>query len=646
MAPRILVVEDDRHFAAILNDYLAWIGFEVEHAADGDAGIRALETSVPDVILTDVLLPHITGIEFARRVKAGDVGPESVASLPVVLMSAVYKDDAAIRASLRECGADDYLVKPFAMGDLRGVLERVLPPTTAGALTGTPAPPSADISVTTLHGGDLPRRGRVVPGFLARLLLRIRKERHTGVLRLEAAPRHKSIVFLNGHPVWAQGSDEHDRLGTMLLEESVISRVQFAEAIEAMRAERIEFGAALTSRKILAPSELYTQLRRLVARRLISAFGWSDGDWTLSDVYPSDTPSFEVELLPVVLRGLEAHGNHKALWAEVRDRADQFVVPTSTFAIDWPSLKTGEGIGALGPFLSGRRTLRKLELMEVLPEADFHRAIWLLYRAGLIGFAKAAVDESDIAPITISMGLRRVQRPGDKDLGDRILADYFRLWGSDHFRLFDLPRDAGQEEVDEALGGHVLSWTGDELVADLPHDVRDKAKALAHRVADARAILGSPADRHAYLGRLDRARRQTEGEADVDEAAMFFDNGRGYLRTKDFREAAAEFEKAVARDPDSAMYLAYCGWARYRSAQTEQSAEAAVAMLERALEIDGRCPTAHFFRGVVHRDQRRYGPASACFEAAVRYDPGFELARAALREAGELSGMVRRPSLE
>jgi len=647
MAPRILGVEDDRHFAAILSDYLGWIGCEVEHAPDADAAIRSLGTSVPDAILTDVLLPHMNGIEFARRVKGGEPSP-AVAELPVVLMSAVYKDDAAIRASLCDCGADDYLVKPFAMGDLRGVLERLLPGS-ASQLTGTPAPSPADISVTTLHGEDLPRRGRVVSGFLARLLLRIRKERHTGVLRLEAAPRHKSIVFLNGHPVWALGSDEHDRLGTMLLEEKTISRAQFAQAIEAMRADQIDFGSALTSRRILAPSDLYRELRRLVARRVVSAFGWSDGEWTLGDVYPSDTPNFEVELLPVVLQGLDAHGDHKVLWAEVRERADQFVVPTSTFALDWPTLKAGEGIGALGPFLSGRRTLRKLELMEVLPEADFHRAIWLMYRAGMIGFARAAMDENDVAPITISMGLRRVQRSGgNKDLGERILADYFRLWGADHFRLFDLPRDAAQEEVDEALGGVVLSWTLDELASDLPHDVRDKAKALALRVADARAILGSPADRHAYREQLDRARakQSAEGEAAVDEAAMFFDNGRGFLRTKDFREAAAEFVRAVERDPDSAKYLAYCGWAKYRSAQTEQAAEGAVAMLDQALEIDGRCPTAHFFRGVVHRDHRRYGPAAACFEAAVRYDPGFELARAALREAGELSGLVRRPNAE
>lgn len=644
MAPSILIVEDDRHFAAILTDYLGWIGFQVEHAADGDAGIRSLETSVPDVVLTDVLLPHMTGIELARRIKRGEVGPSTVAKVPVVLMSAVYKDDAAIRASLWDCGADDYLVKPFAMGDLRGVLDRVLP----GVLEEPPQPEAGpDISVTTLDGDELPRRGRVIAGFLAPLLLKIREERHTGVLRLEAAPRHKSIVFLKGHPVWAAGSDEHDRLGAMLLEEKTITRAQFALAIEAMRSDGVDFGSALTTKKILAPSGLYRQLRRLVARRVVSAFGWSDGEWTLRDVYPSDTPNFEVDLLPVVLQGLDAHGDHHALWADVKGRKDQYIVPTPTFALDWPSLKTGEGIGALGPFLSGRRTLRKLELMEVLPEADFHRAIWLLYRAGLIGFAEAAVDPLDISPITISMGLRSLRNPRSTgDLGERILADYFKLWGADHFRLFDLPRTAAQDEVDEALGQCVLTWERDELVNDLPPDVRDKAKALALRLADARAILGSTASRHTYIEQLTRATEVEGGEADADEAAMFFDNGRKFLRTYDFREAAVEFAGAVERDRDSAKYLAYCGWANYRSAQSEVDAEVAVAMLDRALEVDGRCPTAHFFRGVIHRDQRRYARAAACFEAAVRYDPGFELARAALREAGELSGLVRRPDSE
>ena len=67
MAPRILVVEDDRHFVDILNDYLAWIGFEVDRAEDGESALRVIQTGVPDVVLTDVSLPHLDGIELARR---------------------------------------------------------------------------------------------------------------------------------------------------------------------------------------------------------------------------------------------------------------------------------------------------------------------------------------------------------------------------------------------------------------------------------------------------------------------------------------------------------------------------------------------------------------------------------------------------
>jgi tetratricopeptide (TPR) repeat protein len=204
--------------------------------------------------------------------------------------------------------------------------------------------------------------------------------------------------------------------------------------------------------------------------------------------------------------------------------------------------------------------------------------------------------------------------------------------------------------VDEVLGRSVLSWTNDELAADLSGDLRDKAKALALRVVEARTILGSPADRIAYRQRLERGSKQAapagDESPDIDEAAMYYDKGRGFLRTNDFREAAAEFDKAVDLDPHSARYLAYCGWARYRSVHTENDAEVAVAMLDRALEIDGRCPIAHFFLGSVHKDHRRYARAAACFEAAVRYDPGFELARNALREAGELSGMHRRMGVD
>ena len=98
MATRVLIVEDDSYFAGILRDYLEYVGYAVEIASDGQAGLEAWQQSRPDVLLSDVLLPRLNGLELSARAKA------EAPDVPVILMSAVYKDEDEIRANLKQCG--------------------------------------------------------------------------------------------------------------------------------------------------------------------------------------------------------------------------------------------------------------------------------------------------------------------------------------------------------------------------------------------------------------------------------------------------------------------------------------------------------------------------------------------------------------
>ncbi len=132
MKVRILVVEDDPHFLGILRDYLGFAGYEVVEADDGLAGWELFDAEPPAIVLSDVFLPLMDGFELAARI---DEDPRSD-GVPVVLMSAMHKDAAAIRMDLRRCGVSDYLVKPFSMGELQSILRRCLSRVGRGA----PAP--------------------------------------------------------------------------------------------------------------------------------------------------------------------------------------------------------------------------------------------------------------------------------------------------------------------------------------------------------------------------------------------------------------------------------------------------------------------------------------------------------------------------
>lgn len=122
MSEQILVIEDEPKIADFIHRGLTYEGFRVQVANDGEAGLSAARENLPDLIVLDVMLPGLDGIEVCRRLRAG--GP-----VPILMLTA--KDAVADRVKGLESGADDYLTKPFAFEELlarvRALLRRVRP---------------------------------------------------------------------------------------------------------------------------------------------------------------------------------------------------------------------------------------------------------------------------------------------------------------------------------------------------------------------------------------------------------------------------------------------------------------------------------------------------------------------------------------
>ncbi|WP_330333677.1 response regulator transcription factor [Streptomyces sp. NBC_00536] len=107
--PRILVVDDDPTVAEVVSGYLHRAGYAVEQAADGPAALARAERHRPDLVVLDLMLPGIDGLEVCRRLRAS--GP-----VPVIMLTARGDEDERI-AGL-EVGADDYVTKPFSPREL------------------------------------------------------------------------------------------------------------------------------------------------------------------------------------------------------------------------------------------------------------------------------------------------------------------------------------------------------------------------------------------------------------------------------------------------------------------------------------------------------------------------------------------------
>jgi two-component system, OmpR family, phosphate regulon response regulator OmpR len=103
-AGRILIVDDDERLAEMLGTYLRSRGFEVEQRVDGSSGLRALEAGRFDIVVLDVMLPDLDGLEVLRRLRTRS-------TVPVLMLTARGEDTDRIVGL--ELGADDYLPKPF-----------------------------------------------------------------------------------------------------------------------------------------------------------------------------------------------------------------------------------------------------------------------------------------------------------------------------------------------------------------------------------------------------------------------------------------------------------------------------------------------------------------------------------------------------
>lgn len=122
----IVLIEDDRPLAETTLQYLKQFGFEVRHAADGELGLKAVATQPPDLILLDLMLPGVDGLEVCRRLR---MQPHS-AQIPILMLTA--RGEEVDRVAGLELGADDYMPKPYSLRELvariRAILRRSTSP--------------------------------------------------------------------------------------------------------------------------------------------------------------------------------------------------------------------------------------------------------------------------------------------------------------------------------------------------------------------------------------------------------------------------------------------------------------------------------------------------------------------------------------
>ena len=152
MAEKIVVIEDDPSILRGLQLNLGMEGYTVRSASDGETGLRLAKTEKPDLVLVDVMLPRLGGLEVVREIRKDD--PD----LPVLILSA--KGQEGDKVAGLQLGADDYLVKPFGLKELLARIDALLRRRRSRGETG----PNRSVRKAGLIELDLDARRATVAG--------------------------------------------------------------------------------------------------------------------------------------------------------------------------------------------------------------------------------------------------------------------------------------------------------------------------------------------------------------------------------------------------------------------------------------------------------------------------------------------------
>jgi two-component system KDP operon response regulator KdpE len=135
--PRILVVDDEPQLTRVLRTGLKSRGYDVRAAADGLAGFETFSDWHPDLVVTDLAMPNMDGLELCRKLRA-------VSQVPIIILSA--KGDEKIKVEALDIGADDFVTKPFGFDEL---LARI-----RASLRRAKSQPIGEPEQALLQGGD------------------------------------------------------------------------------------------------------------------------------------------------------------------------------------------------------------------------------------------------------------------------------------------------------------------------------------------------------------------------------------------------------------------------------------------------------------------------------------------------------------
>jgi DNA-binding response OmpR family regulator len=674
-----LVVEDDKGIQALLRDALEQEGFQVMCEKDGEWGLRALKRRLPDVLITDVLLPTIGGFELVEELRRMPGGKD----VPVIVISGIYRSAKHKKDAHERLGVAAYFDKPFEIIALTEALRIALGhdyPSPAPTTSSRPKMKPSDVGEDPLADFDSKLElkevekaetsftgARVAKGNLKHkrfpeVLSQLYRWRSTGALLLRRDKVKKIVYLKEGYPIFVKSNLLSECLGRILVREKMISDEECERSLQQMKDGRNrQQGTVLIEMGAISPHNLVFALQLQLEQKLFDIFGWPDGDYQFNakiDI-PAQTVHLDMSLATIVHEGVRRRFSEGQLDDLLEPFMESYVGPHPDPAHRYQDLSLEADERRLLALVDGRRTMRDVIDKSGLSRLHGKQLVYALLATETIQpMSRASKKKDALEDPSASLNAPPLpsRPPPLKKRGDGVFANSpasatgaaedvrtklseraRAMRRQSFFEMLGVSRSASADEIQRAYHALVRDVHPDKLRGNVPADARALAEQIAHQLEAAFATLSDEKKRGEYLKRLEAG--QKTGVSDelgkILAAESRFRKGENALHAGSYAKAAALFREAVELYPEEGEFHAHLGWALYLESPDDAVVQAdAVKRLQQGIQLSPRLASSHIYLGRVLGRMGRAVDAQRSFEQALVCNPDSAEALAELRLAG------------
>lgn len=654
---RVLVVEDNDDVRNIISVYLKSKGFTVLEAADGQTGLDMAISMSPTVVLLDVLIPKLDGIETLQGIR----NSSTASDVPVVMMSAILQT-RDIEAETRRLNVSSFLQKPFQVRQLIEHIDHALignREATASHRIPNALRHESDVQAITYNAESplkplkparkvyckqerIPQSGTLSAFPLPKIIHTAFMERKTGNIRIFSNGVEKRIYFQNGYPIYAESSLASETLGAYLVRNGKISETQHERIQKDIGSTGKRYGEVLLNERLVGPHVLFAALEAHLTEKIVSIFSWFEGQFIFEDGEAWKDDIVVVKMKPgrIILDGINANWTLDRLKAirVLQSEKVPFFISDELYSADDLSLTTHEA--RIWQMLRQGLPVTKI----VNKSNDSKRALQILffcYLTGTIGFVLEGAhlsnaDQGIRAESTLLHREKIAQQNAHARLdadAQAFLKEYMISRGANYFEILGVKFDSTADEINRAYMEQRGKYHPNKLSDIKDSLVHEKVEELNMLIHKAYSILINPKSREKYIQGIMNFERTTmlsppvqsnpaKTQSFEDQHNLTnqkrFEKAFSFIRDGFFAEAANILAELVEKE-DNARYHAYLIWSQYLSHRRRRLDTE--TQLKRIATSDLSNVDAMYLLGSLFLKEKNNKEAIIWFERVLKTDP-------------------------